>query len=181
MSLSGQNCLARTLNGSLARSMRPSSTYLARAFTISLSMHSNRVEKFVLPTSCGLPGAFQDHIVLHLTSLISWVQVQGDTSGRTKPPVDIKTKELILKRNCCFDVNGRFGPTWCVTLYNSYQTYLDKRFPMDAISDVTETKILWPSRWENMAKEVNFFSISIMFCDPDLTLLLALKLYDVVD
>ena len=37
------------------------------------------------------------------------IGVQGDTSGRTKPPVDIKTKvvfqykEHILKRNICFD------------------------------------------------------------------------------
>ena len=43
--------------------------------------------------------------------------VQGDTSGRIKPPVDIKAKDVfqyklfILKRNFCFDVNGRFGPT----------------------------------------------------------------------
>ena len=41
--------------------------------------------------------------------------IQGDTSGRTKPPVDIKTKVafqymlFILKRNFCFDVNRRFG------------------------------------------------------------------------
>ena len=48
--------------------------------------------------------------------------LKGDTSGRTKPPVDlktkvvfygfsIKTKELILKRSFCVDVSGRFGPT----------------------------------------------------------------------
>ena len=48
---------------------------------------------------------------------------QGDTSGRTKPTVDMKTKVafqynlFILKHNFCFHVNDRFGPTWCVTLY----------------------------------------------------------------
>ena len=43
--------------------------------------------------------------------------VQGDTSGRTKPDVDMKTKVVfqyklfILKHNFCFHVNDRFGPT----------------------------------------------------------------------
>ena len=43
--------------------------------------------------------------------------IQGDKSGKTKPPVDIKTKvafqykRLILKRNFYFDVKGRVGPT----------------------------------------------------------------------
>ena len=40
----------------------------------------------------------------------------SDTSGRTKPIVDMKTKVAfqyklsILKRNFCFHVNDRFGP-----------------------------------------------------------------------
>ena len=43
--------------------------------------------------------------------------LQGDTSGMTKPPIDIKTKValrykiFILKCNFCFDVNESFGPT----------------------------------------------------------------------
>ena len=50
---------------------------------------------------------------------------QGDTSRWFKPPVDTKTKvafwymRLALKRDFCFDVNKRFGQTWCVTLYNT--------------------------------------------------------------
>ena len=50
------------------------------------------------------------------------ITVQGDTSDSSKPHVDINTKLafqyklLILKRNFCFDVNRRFGTTWCVTL-----------------------------------------------------------------
>ena len=52
--------------------------------------------------------------------------LQGDTSGRTKPIVDMKTKVVVqyklykLKRNWCFNVNDRFGPTWCVSLYCSW-------------------------------------------------------------
>ena len=44
-------------------------------------------------------------------------QVQGDTSGRTKPPVDIEVKVVfyykdpILKRNFQINVNRRFGRT----------------------------------------------------------------------
>ena len=43
--------------------------------------------------------------------------VQGDTSGSSQPPVDIKTDvvfqymRLILKRNFCLDVNRRLGTT----------------------------------------------------------------------
>ena len=43
--------------------------------------------------------------------------VQGDHSGGSQPPVDIKTKvafqykPLILKHNFCFHVNGRLGTT----------------------------------------------------------------------
>ena len=43
--------------------------------------------------------------------------VQGDHSGCVNPPVAIKTnvpfyyEELILKRNICFGVNGRFDTT----------------------------------------------------------------------
>ena len=43
--------------------------------------------------------------------------LQGDHSGCVKPPIDTKTKVafqymvLILKRNFCFDVNGRFDTT----------------------------------------------------------------------
>ena len=44
-------------------------------------------------------------------------------------PCNIKTKVvfhcigLILKRNFCFDVNGRFESTWCITLYAKYKFY----------------------------------------------------------
>ena len=43
--------------------------------------------------------------------------IQDDPSGWSKPPVDIKTNVafqymlLKLKRNFCFDVNRRLGPT----------------------------------------------------------------------
>ena len=43
--------------------------------------------------------------------------IQGDHSGCAKPPIDNTTKVLfqymglILKRNFCLDVNGRFGTT----------------------------------------------------------------------
>ena len=55
--------------------------------------------------------------------------IQGDTSGSSQPPVDIKTKVvfqhmlLILKRNFCFDVNRRLGTTWWVTLYTSLKMW----------------------------------------------------------
>ena len=45
------------------------------------------------------------------------LHLQGDHSGCAKPPLEIKTKvpflymDLILKRNICFDVNGRFATT----------------------------------------------------------------------
>ena len=45
------------------------------------------------------------------------VVIKGDPSGWSQPPVDIEAKvalyykEHILKRNFCFDVNRRLGPT----------------------------------------------------------------------
>ena len=48
--------------------------------------------------------------------------LQGDHSGRFKPPVDNQNKGcvyigLILKHNSCLDVKRRFEPTSMVTLY----------------------------------------------------------------
>ena len=61
---------------------------------------------------------------------LSWIinssYIQGDTTGSSQPPVDIKTNGvfqymlLILKHNFCFDVSRRLGTTWCVTLYNNF-------------------------------------------------------------
>ena len=68
------------------------------------------MRKTVLVLSCNFmsPGR-QGHIFAK--------SIQGDTSGRTKPPVDIDVKVafyykgLLLKRNFQINVNGRFGPT----------------------------------------------------------------------
>ena len=49
--------------------------------------------------------------------------IQGDHSPCSQPPVDTKTNVafyymgLILKRNFCFAVNGRYETTWMGTLY----------------------------------------------------------------
>ena len=61
-----------------------------------------------------IPAQFEANFV---NNLGTYCNVQGDTSGRTKPPVDIKAKVAFqynlftLKHTSCFDFNGRFGPT----------------------------------------------------------------------
>ena len=48
--------------------------------------------------------------------------LQGDQAACSKPPVDTKAQvafqymSVILKRNFCFDGNGRFGTSCMVTL-----------------------------------------------------------------
>ena len=53
--------------------------------------------------------------------------IQGDPSGSSQPPVDIKWKVafqymlLIQKCNFCFNVNRRLGTTRLVTLYKYFR------------------------------------------------------------
>ena len=62
----------------------------------------------------------------------TWTYVQGDTSGWAEPPVDIKIKVLFWpwqarpEQNFCFEVNGRFVATWCVTQCLTVEPLLKK-------------------------------------------------------
>ena len=53
-----------------------------------------------------------------ISSILDY-RIQGDHSGCSQPPVDIKTKvpfqyeAYLLKRNFCFDVNRRFDNLNC--------------------------------------------------------------------
>ena len=50
---------------------------------------------------------------------------------------------LILNRNFCFEVNGRFESTWCVALYFSCVSVADSRFYFSTRDGIGNLEPLW--------------------------------------
>ena len=84
---------------------------------------SRLVLALVASGDCGSRGYADDpaeylvSVCYFMACLKNQEQLQGDPSGLSQPTVDIKTNVvfqnmlLMLKRNFCFDVNSRLGPT----------------------------------------------------------------------